>query len=50
MSNSQLIVGLVLMIVMLEMWNAHRSKSTCRYCGEYKTHAPHCPWERVENL
>lgn len=46
---SQGIVAMILLIILLEMWNAHRAKHECSYCGGFKTHASHCPYERLEN-
>lgn len=28
----------------------HMQKHTCTFCGSYRGHTPHCPWERYENL
>lgn len=45
LSHSQFLVGLVLLIIMLELWNAHEAKHSCMYCGTYKGHRQDCPYD-----
>lgn len=46
---SQLLVGMLLLVIAMRLWEAHTQKHSCAYCGEYKGHEPHCPMERFEN-
>lgn len=46
--GTALLLALAL-IVLTILWQKYEQKHRCVYCGEYRGHTAHCPYERLEN-
>lgn len=45
MNMAQLVVGLVLLVVLMNMVDHSTQKRRCPYCGEVKGHGQDCPYD-----
>ena len=45
---SQLLVGMLLLVVAMKMWEHYTTKQTCAYCGVFRGHRQDCPMDHLE--
>lgn len=49
MNGSHALLIAMALPILVFLWQRHEQKHRCVYCGEYRGHTAHCPYERLEN-
>ncbi len=45
---SQIIVSMFVLVIAWQMWESHRDKVTCGYCGGHRGHRQDCPYDHEQ--
>ena len=42
---SQYLVGLLVLVVAMKMWEHYTASQSCSYCGQFRGHTQNCPYD-----